>query len=264
MIRRDHGIARRHTSVRSRLGESPDLEVGRQQRRLEVNAKPALPQAQSQFDVLDRRLRILVGVESAGLGESLPGYRAAAGPECVDVASGAAVLVAVDKILVLRKKIGRRRVVVITAENRRGAGRLQRLDQHPRAVRVDDNVGIDEPQDLAGRGGGADVACAARPQASAGFEHRDPGIGSNRRAGISRAVVDYDDFSDLAFAPHREQRLEALPQRAAAVVYGHDDRDGRRCGAGAFDCCVQGISPYGRFGRLRDTEAAVTFATRAL
>ena len=33
-------------------------------------------------------MRILGGIESAGLGESLPGYSAAPGPECVDVASG--------------------------------------------------------------------------------------------------------------------------------------------------------------------------------
>ena len=197
------------------IGKVPDLEVGRQQRRLEVDAQSALPQAHSELDVLYRRMRVLGGIESADLGEGLPGDRTAPGPECVDVASRVNVVVAVDKVLVLREKIGRRRDVVIAAEDRGRAGALQRFDQHPCAVRVNDNVGIDKPQDLAGRDGSPDVARAAGPKASAGFEHGNRcGVG-DRRAGIVRAIVDDDDFSDLAPAPHREQRLEALPQRAA-------------------------------------------------
>src|SRR6185312_10560013 len=87
------------------IGQVPDLEVGRQQRRLEVDAKPALPQAQSELDVLYRRMRIPGGIESADVCESLARYRPAPGPECVDVASGADMVVAVDKILVLREEI---------------------------------------------------------------------------------------------------------------------------------------------------------------
>jgi len=174
-------------------------------------------------------------------------------------ASGADMVVAVDEILVLREEIGGWRGVVIGPEDRSRAGPPQRLDQHAGAVGVNDHVGIDKPQDVAGRSGGADIARATGSQAAAGFEHGDGCGGGDRRAGIGRAVVDDDDLSDLAPAPHREQRLEALPQRGASVVDGHDDGDGERRRARAFGRCVQCLSPVRRLDRLCDIARAACF-----
>ena len=207
------------------VAEPPDLQVGSLHFRGENDAKAALPQSDPQLDVLDRRVAIARRVESAAGQEDILAHGPAARPESVGIASLAMVVVVVNEILVLRKKVRAGRVLVVAAEHGSGTAASKRGCKHARGVVVNHNVGIDEPKDIAARDRCSGVAGAARPQPTAGVQHPDTALGSDRRRGVGRSIIDDDDFRDFSCATHGEERREARAQHVGAVVHGHDDAD---------------------------------------
>jgi len=208
------------------IGHAPDLEVLPLQawQQQDAQAPPAQPQAE--LDVLDRRLRVTLRVESARLEEGRLADRAAARPERLRLAPRLAVMEVVDEILVLRKKVRRRRRVVVRAEHRAHVRRTERIGQDTGRVAVDHDVGIDEPEHVAARKAGSDVAGAARAQPAAGADDTRSERGRHSSRSIGGAVVDDNDLGDLPRSLQREEWRQTALERRGSVVDRHDDGDG--------------------------------------
>ena len=113
-------------------------------------------------------------------------------------------------------------------------------------VGVGPRVVVDERDDLPGRRFGPGVAGAAEPAVFGAYQPAVVLFG-NRRRGVGGAVVDHDHFVVRILEPARA--LEAIAQRARAVVGADHDRDPRPHMRGR-ERHVAERALHGRQGRL--------------
>src|SRR6266508_1053237 len=142
--------------------EAPRLQVRASDLRLEQDERAGLEQAHAELDVLDRGPRVALRVEAAGGEERVPPDRAESRPEGRRRPGRARVHVMVQEVAEGRDDAVGGRCVVVGAEE---GGQLRvgvegRADPAER-VRVDEYVGVDEDEHVAGRVPCADVASSA-------------------------------------------------------------------------------------------------------
>ena len=118
-------------------------------------------------------------------------------------------------------------VAVPRAERDRPPLPRQRRRQRRQRRRGQQVVGVEEHQQVAGRGGGAGVARLRRPLGRAG-EHPDgrPEALGDGAAVVGRAVVDDDDLVGRPGLVQR--RAQRLAEEPGAVAAGDDDRQAHR------------------------------------
>jgi hypothetical protein len=136
----------------------PSLEVSSADRRIYLDAATARGESRAQLDVLDRGPRVTLGVESAGVEKCLASHSSQAGPERLDGTCRLDVDVVMKEIAEARDDPGRLGSIVVRAEERVELGVVcESPPDSSEGIGVDQHVGIDEDENLAGPSRGASV-----------------------------------------------------------------------------------------------------------
>ena len=124
-----------------------------------VEDEPSPPgEAAAELDVLDRRARVASRVEPVDLGERVGAHRPEAGPEAPGLARGALVHRVVEEVPEAGDETRRDDAVVVRAEHGDEVAVLGERGANPRErVRVDEDVGVEEDEDVPRRPGRAVV-----------------------------------------------------------------------------------------------------------
>ncbi len=174
-------------------------------RRVEEQPGPPCVQPHTQLDVLDARLRVALGVEAAGGDELGAPHGSQAGPERLGLTGRAGVDVVMEQVAKARGEAGRRRVVVVGAEDRDQVGGEEVPLDSPEGVLVHLDVGIDEDDHI-------------------GFGLVSAGVAGRGGAAVGR-VADDDQLVRRSLA--RLDRGQAARQRGGPVGGRHDRRNRR-------------------------------------
>jgi len=143
--------------------ERPCLQVLTLEAWVETDAAARLGEAETEVDVLDRRVRIPSRVEASDRGKNLAPDRAETCPERGGRARSAVVDVVVQEIPKRRHHSRVLGVVVVGAEERGELGLgVEGSADALEGIRMDDDIGVDEHEDLAGRPRSALVASRGR------------------------------------------------------------------------------------------------------
>ena len=142
-----------------------------------------------------------------------------------------------------------------------GVGEVTQERREPAGL--GDDVGVEERDELAGRGGGAGVAGGGGAARDRVADHARAVVGGHARRGVRvrRAVVDDDHLGDPRRG--RRQRTEQAGELAGTVAHGHDHRDrgGRRgvrvAGLGVGDAGIGEQARQRRGRRVGDREPRV-------
>ena len=128
----------------------------------EPNAVTRRDDPHSQLDVFDARIRKALPVEPAELEEDVTAHQPDSGPEGRGVAVAVLVHVVMPEIRVEAGRPKRCGFIVVRPERAFGAMSLHVVDQSSQAIRRDDHVRIDEPQQVRLRNVGRCVSRKSR------------------------------------------------------------------------------------------------------
>ena len=139
------------------------------------------------------------------------------------------MMVVVEKVAVLGNQAGAGRPVVIRAEDGAQFGVVGELPGDPsQSIRVDDNVGIDERDDIAARHLDAAVAGVGGPMRCPRQANYQVGVGRRQLSGrVAAGIVNHDQLPAGPGQIARRQRRKAQRQDFSPVMRRYDDREQR-------------------------------------
>src|SRR5262245_45657823 len=134
------------------------------------------------------------------------------------------MIVVVNQILILGKKVGRWRCVIVRTEDGHVILVCQRAPYVLGRVASYHHIGIDEPKNVSLGLTCTEVARGTRPTSGAGrYDLRTQRRGE--RAGpICGSVIHNDNFAELASLMHHDEGCEAAVNKRTAIIGRHDGR----------------------------------------
>ena len=130
-----------------------------------------------------------------------------------------------NQILVLRKKILCRRFIVVRAENTYHTCFVETRKHYPGGIFMNNDIGINKPQDIAFRLSCGDIAGSARPKTTAGGHYLCPQAAGNMRCIIRRGIIHDNHLKHFAALFHGHQWRQTLPDKLDTIIDRHNDTD---------------------------------------